>query len=33
VVQVFWLKDAAAAARKNKRHARTNFLKSLFSFK
>ncbi len=33
VVQVFWLKDADAAARKTKRHARTNFLKSLFSFK
>ena len=33
VVQVFWLKDADAAARKSKRHARTNFLKSLFSFR
>jgi len=33
VVQVFWLKDADAAARKTKRHARTNFLKSLISFK
>ncbi len=33
VIQVFWLKDAEAAARKTKRHARTNFLKSIFSFK
>jgi SM-20-related protein len=33
VVQVFWLRDADAAARKTKRHARTNFLKSFFSFK
>lgn len=31
VVQVFWLKDADAAARKTKRHARTNFFKSLWS--
>ncbi|MGC1304434.1 MAG: 2OG-Fe(II) oxygenase [Caulobacteraceae bacterium] len=30
VVQVFWLKDEDAAARKNKRHKRTNFLKSIF---
>lgn len=30
VVQVFWLKDADAAARKTKRHKRTNFLKSIF---
>jgi hypothetical protein len=32
VVQVFWLKDEDAAARKTKRHKRTNFLKALFSF-
>ena len=30
VVQVFWLKDADAAARKTKRHKRTNFLKAIF---
>jgi len=30
VVQVFWLRDADAAARKTKRHKRTNFLKSIF---
>lgn len=30
VVQVFWLKDAAAAERKNRRHKRTNFLKAIF---
>ena len=30
VVQVFWLKDADAAARKTKRHRRTNFLKTIF---
>ena len=30
VVQVFWLKDEDAAARKNRRHKRTNFLKSIF---
>ena len=32
VVQVFWLQDADAAARKNKRHKRTNFLKSIWPF-
>ncbi len=34
VVQVFWLKDEDAAARKTKRHKRTNFfkLKSLWPF-
>ncbi len=30
VVQVLWLKDEDAAARKTKRHKRTNFLKALF---
>lgn len=30
VVQVFWLTDADAAARKTKRHKRTNFFKRLF---
>ena len=30
VVQVFWLTDADAAARKTKRHKRTNFLKAMF---
>ncbi len=32
VVQVFWLKDADAAARKTKRHKRTNLLKALWPF-
>ncbi len=30
VVQVFWLKDADAAARKTRRHKRTNVLKAIF---
>ena len=30
VVQVFWLKDDDAAARKTRRHKRTNFFKALF---
>ncbi len=32
VVQVFWLKDEDAAARKTKRHKRTNFLKAIWPF-
>jgi hypothetical protein len=32
VVQVFWLKDENAAARKTKRHKRTNFLKAIWPF-
>lgn len=32
VLQVFWLVDAAAAERKNRRHQRTNFFKSLWPF-
>lgn len=32
VLQVFWLVDEAAAERKNKRHRRTNFFKSIWPF-
>jgi hypothetical protein len=32
VLQVFWLLDAAAAERKNRRHRRTNFFKTLWPF-
>ncbi|MHB8283611.1 MAG: 2OG-Fe(II) oxygenase family protein [Caulobacteraceae bacterium] len=32
VVQVFWLQDEDAAARKTKRHKRTNFLKAIWPF-
>lgn len=32
VVQLFWLVDEAAAARKDKRHKRTHFLKALWPF-
>jgi hypothetical protein len=32
VVQLFWLVDEAAAARKDKRHRRTHFLKAIWPF-
>ena len=32
VVQLFWLVDEAAAARKDKRHKRTHFLKAIWPF-
>jgi SM-20-related protein len=31
VLQVFWLVDAAAAERKNRRHKRTNFFKAIWA--